>query len=87
MGVGVALLGEGLEVAVAVLVDVVDDPRLLGSPLGLFQVRLRTDMAVSTLNIANVPNKCERGSATGMRHVAYFVNEINVKMLLSNPLH
>ena len=28
MGVGIALAGEGLEVAIAVLVDVVDDPRL-----------------------------------------------------------
>ena len=50
MGIGIALLGEGLEVAIAVLVDVIDDPRLLRlSPLGLFQVRLRTDMAVSCL--------------------------------------
>ena len=32
MGVGIALLGEGLDVAVAVLVDVVDDPRLLAAP-------------------------------------------------------
>ena len=36
MGVGIALLGEGLEVAVAVLVDVVDDPRLLRLPARAF---------------------------------------------------
>ena len=29
MGVGIALLGEGLDVAIAVLIDVIDNPRLL----------------------------------------------------------
>ena len=32
MGVSIALLGEGLEMAVALLVDVVDDPGLLRLP-------------------------------------------------------
>ena len=36
MGIGVALLGEGLEVAIAVLVDVVHDPRLLRLPARAF---------------------------------------------------
>jgi hypothetical protein len=36
VGVGIALLGERLEVAVAVLVDVVDDPSLLRLACGTF---------------------------------------------------
>jgi hypothetical protein len=36
VGVGVALLGEGLDVALAVLVDVIDDPRLLHLPVRAF---------------------------------------------------
>ena len=36
VGVGVALLREGLEMAVAVLVDVVDDPCLLRLPVEAF---------------------------------------------------
>jgi hypothetical protein len=34
--VGVALLGEGLDVAVAVLVELIDDPRLLHLPVRAF---------------------------------------------------
>ena len=49
MGIGVALLGEGLDVPVAVLVAVIHDPGFLGSPLGDTHWRLRTDMAISCL--------------------------------------
>jgi hypothetical protein len=40
VGVGVALLREGLDVAVAVLVDVVDDPGLLHLAVGAFPASL-----------------------------------------------
>jgi hypothetical protein len=53
MGVGIALLGEGLEVAVAVLVDIVDNPCLPRLPAGPFQMRLRTDMASLSLKNAS----------------------------------
>jgi hypothetical protein len=36
MGVGIALLSEGLEVAVALLVDVIDDPSFPRLPAGAF---------------------------------------------------
>ena len=46
IGVGLALAGEGLDAALAALVDVIDDPGL-PLPVGLRQLRLRTDTAAS----------------------------------------
>jgi hypothetical protein len=63
MGVGTALLCKRLDVAVAVLVDVVHHPRLPHLAARLFQVRLRTDI-VSLQCFRTFHNMCEYGDAT-----------------------